>query len=90
MAVQITEVSIPKTGFLREPQVLAVFPVGRTTWWEGVRTGEYPPGYKLSRRCTAWRAEDIHALIKRLSQKSDEAEEGDDQTDDGGEEDDEN
>jgi prophage regulatory protein len=62
---------IPETGFLRLPQVLSVFPVGKTCWWEGVKTGRYPKPIKLSARCTAWRAEDIRELIKTTASASD-------------------
>ncbi len=58
---------IPKTGFLRLRQVLSLFPVGKTTWWEGVKSGRYPQGVKLSPRCTAWRAEDIRMLLSSIS-----------------------
>jgi prophage regulatory protein len=58
---------LPETGFLRLPQVLSVIPVGKTCWWQGVKTGRYPKPVKLSARCTAWRAEDIHELIRSLS-----------------------
>jgi predicted DNA-binding transcriptional regulator AlpA len=58
---------IPATGFLRLRQVLSVFPIGKTCWWEGVRSGRYPKPVKLSPRCTAWRAEDIQELIKHPS-----------------------
>jgi prophage regulatory protein len=54
---------IPEAGFMRLPAVLAVIPVGRSTWWAGVRTGRYPSPVKLGPRITAWRAEDIRALI---------------------------
>ena len=54
---------IPETGFLRLPQVLSVIPIGKTSWWEGVKAGRFPKPVKLSERCTAWRAEDIHELI---------------------------
>jgi len=62
--------TIPETGFVRLPQVLAVIPVGKTCWWEGVKSGRYPKPVKLSRRCTAWKAEDIHALIRNISEES--------------------
>lgn len=55
---------VPETGYLRLPQVLAVFPVSRSTWWSGVRSGRFPQAVKLSERCTAWRAEDIRALLE--------------------------
>ncbi|WP_119718060.1 helix-turn-helix transcriptional regulator [Cognatilysobacter tabacisoli] len=60
-------VYLPATGFLRLPQVLSLFPVSRSTWWAGVRTGRYPKPVKIAERATAWRAEDIHALIDEVS-----------------------
>lgn len=59
---------IPETGFLRLPQVLSVIPLGKTCWWEGVKSGRFPKPVKLSARCTAWRAEDIRDLISKLSE----------------------
>ena len=59
--------TIPETGFLRLRQVLAVIPLGKTCWLEGVRSGRFPKPVKLSARCTGWRAEDIRELIKMLS-----------------------
>lgn len=64
--------SIPETGFLRLPQVLSLIPVGKTCWWEGVRSGRYPKSVKLSPRCTAWRAEDIRELVKTLGEQAQE------------------
>jgi prophage regulatory protein len=58
----------PRTGFVRLTAILAPagpIPVGRTTWWEGVRTGRYPRPLKLGPRITVWRAEDIHKLIDK-------------------------
>lgn len=60
---------IPETGFVRLPQVLKVIPVGKTCWWEGVKSGRFPKPVKLSARCTAWRAEDIRKLIAEISQQ---------------------
>ena len=57
---------IPATGFLRLPQVLSVVPISKSSWWEGCRTGRYPKPVKLGPRTTAWRAEDIAALVERL------------------------
>ena len=66
---------LPETGYLRLPQILgnptaqppipAVIPVGRSTWWAGVKTGRFPKPVKLGPRTTAWRVEDIRALIDR-------------------------
>lgn len=60
---------LPHTGFVRLPTVLAVFPVSRSRWWNGVRAGEYPPGVKLGARCTAWRVEEIRELLKKVGQR---------------------
>lgn len=55
---------LPETGLLRLPQILAVYPVSRSTWWAGVKSGKYPAAVKLGPRTTAWRASDIKALIE--------------------------
>ena len=52
---------------LRLPEVLERFPVGRSTWWAGVKEGKYPQPVKLSSRCTGWREEDITSLINEAS-----------------------
>ena len=65
---------LPETGFLRLAQIIgdpranppipAIIPVGKSTWWAGVKSGRYPAAVKISPRCTAWRVEDIRALIE--------------------------
>ncbi len=50
---------------LRLPQVLARFPVSRSHWYEGVKSGIYPKPYAISKRLVAWRADAIDALIAR-------------------------
>jgi prophage regulatory protein len=59
------DAKFPDTGFLRLPAVLYFFPVSKSTWWAGIKTGKYPAGVKLSERVTAWKAEDIRALIQQ-------------------------
>ncbi len=61
-------ISIPSIGFLRLPQVLALVPVSKSSWWEGCKTGRYPKPVKLGPRTTVWRAEDIRAFIEGYSQ----------------------
>lgn len=61
--------SLPNTGFVRLPDVLKVFPVSKSTWWAGIKAGKYPVGVKLSERITAWKAEDIRALIQQGESK---------------------
>lgn len=62
--------TIPQTGFVRLLLILTVIPVSRSSWWAGVKSGKYPKPVKLGANTTAWRAEDIHALIAKLSKES--------------------
>lgn len=69
--------SLPETGYLRLPQIIgnpkasppipAIIPIGRSTWWAGVRSGRYPKPVKLGPKTTAWRVEDIRALIAQAA-----------------------
>ncbi len=54
---------LPADGYVRLETVLAVIPVGRSTWWKGVREGRFPQPVKLGPRTTAWRVEDIRQLF---------------------------
>jgi hypothetical protein len=67
---------LPEVGYLRLPQIIGdpnqqppippIIPIGKSTWWQGVRDGRYPKPIKIGARATAWRVEDIRALIERL------------------------
>jgi prophage regulatory protein len=67
--------TLPETGFLRlrqiignpkaEPLVPPIIPVSKSTWWDGVRSGRFPAPVKLGPRITAWRVEDIRALLRQ-------------------------
>jgi len=58
---------IPSIGFMRLPAVLAVYPVSKTTWWAGVKSGRYPQPVKLGPKTTAWKVSDIVRLIDKMS-----------------------
>ena len=68
--------TLPETGYLRlshiignrkaEPPVPPIIPVSKSTWWDGVSKGRFPAPVKLGPRITAWRVEDIRALLKQL------------------------
>lgn len=58
--------TFPDTGLVRLKSILGPqgpIPVSRSAWWLGVRQGRFPAPVKLGPRTTAWRAEDIHALV---------------------------
>ena len=58
---------IPETGFLRLPSILQIIPVGKSTWWAGVKSGRFPASVKIGPRTTAWRCEDIRQLLEDLN-----------------------
>jgi predicted DNA-binding transcriptional regulator AlpA len=65
---------LPESGYLRlaqilgdkksNPPVLPIIPIGKSSWWAGVKSGRYPQPVKLGPRTTAWRIEDIRHLIE--------------------------
>lgn len=59
--------TLPIVGYVRLYQILAVFPVSRSTFWAGVKSGRFPKPVKLGPRTTAWRVEDIRRLIDGTS-----------------------
>jgi len=75
-------VAIPQKGFLRlkqiigdrtaDPPIPALIPLSKSTWWEGVRTGKFPPPVErpFGLSVTMWRVEDIVALIEQAAHRS--------------------
>jgi prophage regulatory protein len=65
---------LPEVGFLRLWQIVgnkktnipALIPISRTSFLNGVKSGKYPKPVKLGERTTAWRVEDIKALIAEM------------------------
>jgi predicted DNA-binding transcriptional regulator AlpA len=55
----------PDDGLLRLTEVLTLIPVGKSTWWAGVRSGRFPAAIKLGPGVTVWRAADIRRLVER-------------------------
>ena len=63
-------IDLPAVGYVRLPQILKIFPVSKSAWWEGCRNGVYPKPVKLGPRTSAWRVEDIRALMERINTAS--------------------
>lgn len=61
--------TLSDTRFLRIWQIVGdknhapLIPVGKSTWWAGVKSGKFPQPVKLGQRTTAWRVEDIRKLV---------------------------
>ena len=64
---------LPQEGFVRLPTILAIFPVSKSGWWAGVKSGRYPQGVHLGPRLTAWQVEDIRNLIANAGNAANDA-----------------
>jgi predicted DNA-binding transcriptional regulator AlpA len=64
---------LSENSLLRLPQVLALIPVSRSTWWAGCKSGRFPKPIKLGPRTSVWRYGDIAALLEQISRKGAEA-----------------
>ena len=63
-------IALPSVGYVRLPQILEIFPISKSSWWEGCRSGVFPKPVKLGPRTSAWRVEDIRALMERINTAS--------------------
>jgi len=53
------------------PPIPPIIPVGRSTWWAGVKSGRFPKPVKLGPRTTVWRESDIQSLLESfISEKA--------------------
>ena len=57
----------PDEGYMRLAEVLALFPVRPTAWWDGVAAGRYPRPVKIGPKINAWRVADIRQLLADTS-----------------------
>ena len=64
------EQTIPSTSFIRLRQILEIIPISKSAWWAGCKTGRFPKPIKLGPRTTAWKAEDIAALVRQLGEEA--------------------
>ncbi len=51
---------------IRLPGVLGRIPVSRSSWYEGVKEGRFPPPIKIG-KTALWRESDINRLIDSLT-----------------------
>ncbi len=50
---------------LRIEQVLEVFPVSRSSWYAGVKVGEYPRAVRIGARSVAWWEHEVLAVARK-------------------------
>ena len=63
---------LPVEGYVRLRQILAVYPISKSGWWAGVKSGKFPASVKLGPRTTAWRAADIRRLLEHSTSRNEE------------------
>ncbi|MFZ2172248.1 MAG: AlpA family phage regulatory protein [Methylococcaceae bacterium] len=64
-------VPLPAEGFVRLPSVLAVLGISKTTYYDGIKAGKYPPGKLLSRFCRVWSVTEIRDLLSKINDRAD-------------------
>ena len=72
----VLKMSYDSNALLRIGQVIGdkkkkepgIFPVSRSTWWAGVRSGKYPQPVKMG-AMTFWRYVDVQDLIDSISKR---------------------
>ena len=58
--------TLPQTGLIRLPTILRHYEESVSGWYRGMQEGLYPKPIKVGKK-SFWRAEDIHALIEKIS-----------------------
>lgn len=68
---------LPETGFVRllqiignpkaDPPIPAIVPISKSTLWNWVKMGRFPPPIKLSNRITVWKIEVIREYLMTTS-----------------------
>ena len=56
---------LPESGFIRVGQLVPhIIPIGRTTLWSKIKSGEFPKPVNLGLRSVAFRVEDVRAWME--------------------------
>ncbi|PIR39547.1 MAG: transcriptional regulator [Alphaproteobacteria bacterium CG11_big_fil_rev_8_21_14_0_20_39_49] len=63
---------LPETGFVRLPQILERIPIGKSTWWAGVKSGRFKKPIKLYSNVSVWEVEYIKELIESYKKQDSE------------------
>lgn len=56
--------NLPDSAIIRLPDVLRLFPVSKSMWWQGVKDGVYPKPVHLGERARGWKLGDVLALTE--------------------------
>ncbi len=64
--ITYTAQPLPAEGYVRKPSVLAVLGISSTSFDNGIKSGRFPPGKLLTRRCRVWPVAEIRALLASI------------------------
>lgn len=57
--------NLPDNAIIRLPDVLRLYPISKSHWWQGVKDGKFPAPVKLGVRARGWRIGEILALTQK-------------------------
>ena len=60
---------LPQEGYIRLPQVLALFHVEKSKIWDMVKKGQFPAPKKFGHKTSLWDVNEIRAVMERLSKE---------------------
>lgn len=57
--------SFTEGGLIRLKAVLQLLQISKSSYYAGIKTGRFPPPVRLGPRTSAWRLDDIKALVAK-------------------------
>lgn len=69
MANSTEREGLPQEGFIRLPQVLALFGVQKSKIWAMVKAGTFPAPKKFGHKTSLWDVREIREVMERLSRE---------------------
>jgi predicted DNA-binding transcriptional regulator AlpA len=61
--------SIPEGGLIRLKAVLHLLQISKSSFYVGIKAGRFPPPVHLGPRTSAWRRDDIMAIVAKGVEK---------------------
>ena len=65
--------NLPETGFIRLKDIIGPqgpIPISRSSWFAGIKDGRFPKPVSLGPRTSAYKVEDIRALLSQFGDQS--------------------
>ena len=62
-----------KTNFLRLSQILAIYPISKSTVYRKIQAGEFPKPYKIGPKTSVWCADEVYAFWQNIKERNGDA-----------------